>query len=162
MRIAAALVLVGLAGCGLISHNDPPPPAPAVEGARELLDEVIEAGIARDFERLCANASGTCESELQGNEERAPNQPPEVVDVEVHQPTGGGGSWTSGGVLFVLCGIDGLGDPYESEVLVFDGGDGRLIAGAAVYWTGTGILFAEPAQGGVTVGGEPSARPSRC
>jgi hypothetical protein len=164
MRLTIAiLVLAVVAGCVLIpSHNDPPPPAPGIEEARELLDEVIETGIARDFERLCANATGTCEGELEGFEERAPTQPPAVVDVEVHEPVGAGDQWTSGGVLFVLCGTDGLGDAYESEVLVIDGGDGRLIATAAVYWTGTGIEFTVPGQDGVTVGVEPSAQPSRC
>jgi hypothetical protein len=163
MRTAAAVLIAAtLAGCGVLTHNDPPPPAPAVENARVLLDEVIDAGIARDFERLCAMASGTCEGELEGAEDRAPTQPPRVVDVEVHEPIGDGDSWTSGGVLFVLCGTDGLGDPYESEVLVFDGGAGSLLAAAAVYWKGTTVGITMPAEDGVTVGVEADPEPSRC
>ena len=163
MRIATAVLSAAtLVGCGLLTHNDPPPPAPSVEEARALLDQVIDAGIARDFERLCAMATGTCEGELDGFEERAPTEPPRVVDVDVHEPIGNGGSWTSGGVLFVLCGTDGLGDAYESEVLVFDDAGRQLLATAAVYWVGTRVGLAAPGEDGVTVGVEPDPEPSRC
>ena len=151
------LTLVSLAGCGVgLSGGGAPPPS--VEDAEVLLDEIIAAGIDRDWERLCANASGTCEGELQGAEERAPTSAPRVAAVEVHDPQRDGETWTSGGVLFVLCGVDGLGDPYESEVLVFDDGD-RLLAGAAVYWKGTAISFASP---GIGVVGEPSPGERQC
>ena len=163
MRTAtAALIAATLAGCDVLTHNDPPPPAPSVDEARVLLDEVIDAGIAGDFERLCAMATGTCEGELEGFEDRAPTEPPEVVDVEVHEPIRNGESWTSGGVLFVLCGTDGLGDAYESEVLVLNDGGRQLLATAAVYWVGTRIGFATAGEDGVNVGAEPDPEPSRC
>ena len=115
-----------------------------------MLDEVIDAGLARDWERLCANASGTCEGELDGWEHLAPSEPPRVADVSVQEPARDGDGWRSGGVLFVLCGTDATGTPYESEVLVFDDGD-RLLAGAAVYWIGTRVSFAS-SDGAVTPG----------
>jgi hypothetical protein len=151
-----ALLALLLAGCGLLPERMPPPP-PSIDAATAHLDRVIDAGIARDFERLCALATGTCEGELDGFEDLAPTTRPEIVDVSVHQPT----ETESGSVLFVLCGEDATGQPYESEVLVFDGGDG-LLAAAAVFWIGTGITFAG-GDGLVDVGvPEPLEKPDRC
>jgi hypothetical protein len=162
--VAALLALTVLVGCAMLpGHDDAPPPAPPVEAAEAHLDEVIDAGIDRDWERLCALASGTCEGELQGFEEQAPTEPPRVVEAQIHEPVrGGDGSWSSGGVLFVLCGTDGLGGPYESEVLVFDDAGRGLLATAAVYWVGTKIGFPASGEDGVTIGVEPDPEPSRC
>jgi hypothetical protein len=155
-----APLIVALAGCGLVPEARPPPP-PSVEAATAHLDLVIDAGIARDFDRLCELASGTCDTELQGFEHLAPTERPIIVDVSLHQPTElDGGAWSGGGVLFVLCGADGAGDPYESEVLVFDAGD-SLRATAAVFWTGTGIGFLGPGDEGVSVGA-PDPGAMRC
>ena len=41
--------------------------------------------------------------------------------------------WTSGGLVLEVCGIDGRGDPYYDEVLVFRVGS-RLISIGTVYW----------------------------
>jgi hypothetical protein len=147
-----------LVACSVAMPSRDPLPPPPVEDARAVLDEIIDAGIARDWEGLCANASGTCEGELDGAEDRAPTTAPRVAAVEVQQQQGDAGASTSGGVLFVLCGTDGLGDPYESEVLVFDDGT-RLLAGAAVFWLGTRVGFAPPTGGVVT---EPAIAGSRC
>jgi len=132
---------------------------PSVIEARALLDEVIEAGLARDWDRLCANASGTCEGELDGKEHLAPSEPPRVAGVSVVEPVREGDRSSSGGVLFVLCGTDAMATPYESEVLVFDGGD-RLFAAAAVYWIGTRIAHAPSGQTGMAE--QPISGGSRC
>ena len=154
------LLIVGLAGCGLVPQA-PPPPAPGVEAATAHLELVIDAGIARDFDRLCELASGTCEGELEGFEHLAPTERPSVVDVSVHQPTQlAGGAWGGGGVLFVLCGVDGEDQPYESDVLVFDAGE-RLLATASVFWIGTSVSFLGPGAAGAAVG-EPDPGPARC
>lgn len=158
MRALIAVTL-SMAGCALALPERGPLPAPSVEEARALLDEIVDAALERDFDRLCASASGTCEGELEGNDALAPDAPPAVVDVEVYRPVGDADAWTSGGVTFVLCGADAAGDPYESEVLVFDDGE-RLLAAGAVFWTGTGVSFAPPGEH-VTVA-EPASRPSRC
>ena len=149
------VALVMLVGCSALPATGPLPP-PTVDDATVLLNEVIDAGIERDWDRLCANASGTCAGELDGYEAFAPVEPPTIVDVSVAE----GDASTSGGVLFVLCGTDGHRAPYESEVLVFDAGD-RLLATAAVYWTGMRIGFAADAGKGVVVG-EPNPVPGRC
>jgi len=152
------LLALLLAGCGLLPVGAPPP-APSVDEASAHLDRVIDAGLARDWPLLCSLASGTCEGELQGAEHLAPDEPPRVADIVVREPTREGQGWLSGGVLFVLCGADGLGDPYESEVLVFDDGE-RLLATAAVYWKGTRVSFAPPGDDFVVE--EPAGGPSRC
>lgn len=159
MRPSFLCLALLVAGCAMFRGAGDPLPPPQIEDARALLDEIIEAGLDRDWQRLCASASGTCEAELADVQDRAPVEPPVVIAASVHQPIVRDESWTSGGVLFTLCGIDGLGDGYESEVLVFNGGT-RLMATAAVYWTGTQVHIAAPGEA-VTVGGEAEAE-QRC
>ncbi len=113
--------------------------------ARLLLDEIVDAGIARDFDRLCAHASGTCETELQHNEDAAPLEPPLIRADSIHEPRRSGDAWSSGGVLFVLCGLDANGSAYDSEVYVFDAGE-ELLATAAVFWVGTQVSVAGPGE----------------
>ena len=147
-----ALLCLGGALAACAAATAPPPPA--IEDAEALLEEIVQAGLAREWERLCANASGTCESELRGNEDRAPTEAPRVVATEVITGSSAGGVSSASGVLFVLCGVDGQGRPYESEVLVFDEGS-RLLATAAVYWTGMRVGVGRPPT---TVGAEGPAR----
>ena len=160
-RPAATVLVIGLlSACGLDNGPGPAPP-PRVADATRFLDVIIEAGMARDWERLCANATGTCEGELEGVEDLAPRTRPTIAAAEVHQPVVSGDARTSGGVLFVLCGRDAQGAPYESEVLVFDDAGRGLLAAAAVYWIGTEVSFPAPREG-VTVGTEPPAGAPRC
>ncbi len=146
-----------LAGCANVGTAGPLPP-PSVDDARALLDEIMDAGIEGDFERLCANANRTCKNELNGHEHLAPNEPPSIADATIHQPINDAEGGTSGGVKFVLCGVDAAGAPFESEVLIFDTGD-RLLAGAAVWWLGTSVSFA---PSGEAVTGEPTPGEGRC
>ena len=158
--LAVVAIALLIAGCAAFQPppNEPPPPPPLDE-ARAHLERVIQAGLARDWNGLCALASGTCEQELRGNESLAPKQAPDVAEFEVLEPIGNADGWSSGGVRFTLCGTDGAGNPYESQVLVFDDGE-RLLAAAAVYWTGTGVSFAPPGNG--VPKAEPSDAPSQC
>lgn len=151
--VAGTCAILLLAGCAPTSVAPPPAP-PSVEDAQTLLREIIEAGIAKEWDRLCANATGTCESELEGNQERSPRGPSRVDGVEVHHGSSSGGESNPGGVLFVLCGEDGLGEAYESEVFVFNDGDG-LLATAAVYWVGTRVSVSLPP---ITTGADGAAR----
>ncbi len=152
MRLGVLLSLAAvLAACGAIAPAAPPGP-PTVGEARLLLDEIIDAAIARDFDRLCAHASGTCDDELQGNEDAAPLHPPLIRVDSIHEPQRAGDAWSSGGVLFVLCGIDAKGSAYDSEVFVFDAGE-ELLATAAVFWTGTQVIVTGPEEGADTGSG---------
>ena len=154
MRAILAALAVAVSACGASLPRVPPETE-----ARAVLDDIIDAGLARDWERLCANASGTCERELDGMEALAPRQPPRIAGVSVVQPVREGDGWRSGGVLFVLCGTDATASPYESEVLVFDDGE-QLLATAAVYWVGTRVSFARSGEA-VTPRG-PNASVTRC
>jgi hypothetical protein len=153
MRTALVVAALLPAGCGLLPSA--PPPAPSVEEARAHLDELFEAGTARDFDRLCGLA-GTpiCTDLLQGAEHLAPAVAPDVVDVSVHEPTPVGEGYASGGVLFVLCGVDAAGEPFESEVLVSRTPNGSFHVVSSVWWTGTGVELLDP-DGTAEVGGPP-------
>ena len=149
------------AGCGLLGAAPPPPP-PSVAEARSHLELLIDAGVSREFDRLCELAgTGTCESLLEGSEELAPAEAPRIVDVTVHQPERLDAGSSSGGVLFVLCGTDAAGSPFESEVFVSRNSDGSLFAISAVWWTGTGVTISGESDG-VTVGVEPIPGSGRC
>ncbi|HEX2765890.1 MAG TPA: hypothetical protein VHR55_04540 [Candidatus Limnocylindria bacterium] len=160
MRLTLVLAaLTGLcAGCGLVAPTPPGPPS--LEVARWLLDDLVEAGIARDFARLCGlAASDTCEHLLEGHEDLAPAAAPTIVQTDVYPPESAGNGFTGGGVLFVLCGTDAAGAPFESELLVSRNLDGTLFAVPAVWWTGTRVIVgADPAD----VGGEPAPDQGRC
>lgn len=160
MRLSLVLAaLAGLsAGCGLIAPTPPPPPS--LEDAQSLLDDLVEAGIARDFARLCGlAASDTCQDLLEGHEGLVPAAAPAIVQTDVYEPEPAGNGFTGGGVLFVLCGTDAAGDPFESELLVSRNLDGTLFAIPAVWWTGTRVIVGADSA---DVGGEPSPGPSRC
>jgi hypothetical protein len=128
---------------------------PVSDGAaRRYFARVVDAAMAKDFDGLCRlNGSvGTCEFELnyicrnpdtggplhqtKGELERncplsVPSEPPEIV-ASRHEPRGGD---STGGRILVVRGVDGWGDPYETEVLIFrDKRSYRAIH--AVFWTG--------------------------
>jgi len=162
MRLPAVLLAIAalVSACGILSAETPPQ-APAIDEAEAFLDQLIEAGIARDFDRLC-DLAGTamCTDLLEGNEDLAPTERPDVTAVAVHEPLRTADGFTSGGVHFVLCGQDAAGSPFESEVLVSQDHDGGLFAISSVWWTGTGVSFLE-SEGTVEVG-EPSPAADRC
>ena len=47
----------------------------------------------------------------------------------------------AGRQLFVLCGVDGLGRPYRTEMLVSTDYNGALYAINGVYWSGAGLAI---------------------
>jgi hypothetical protein len=68
-----------------------------------------------------------------------------VVDVPNREVASG--TWHPGGVLFKLCGLDGHGKPYRSEMWVMTSPAGfGLVAQEPVYWSGMTIdsSVAEP------------------
>jgi hypothetical protein len=151
-------VLAIVAGCGLLPSITPPPGS--VEDARSHLDAIIESGIARDFDRMC-DLAGTpiCTDLLDGSEHLAPDAAPDVVDVSVHQPTPVGEGFATGGVLFLLCGLDAAGDAFESEVLVSRAQSGEFHVVSSVWWRGSTVDL-DGQDGGAEVGGPP--REGRC
>ncbi len=83
--------------------------------------------------------SGTCRKQLRESDPAAvPSQSPVVVGTRVILPSRVTGGWNHGGRVLELCGRDGLGRPYTSEMLVFEMG-GRLISIGTLFWLGVRI-----------------------
>jgi hypothetical protein len=151
-RIAAVLALV-VAGCGS-SYRPPAPPTEAE--ARAHLDAVVDLVQAGAFRRVCELGVATCESFLEdANPVAVPRDRPVVTGIRTVDPVDhGDGTWSNGGVLFDLCGIDGLGAEYHSQMLVIRR-DGRLLSIQPVYWLGVGVAL-DP------VVGAPEPPPAPC
>ena len=141
--LAAALFVV--AACGSASA---PHPVPTEAQARAYLDSVVALVTAGEWARICELSSGTCRQILRtADPVRVPATAPLVVATRVVEPSpAGDGGWSAGGRVLVLCGRDGLGERYHSEILVFNDGE-RLISTATPYWLGFGIAES-PVVGG--------------
>ena len=102
------------------------PPAgtiPTVEEAHGFLDQVVELAQAGDFDGLCAIGDGNCMDHLEdAGRDAVPPDPPTVVRTGTVPTTSSGDQTSLGGIVLVLCGIDGHGDHYDSEMLVFHDG----------------------------------------
>ena len=134
-----------------------PPPPPTEGQARGHLDRIVDIVAGGDLSTICELGSGTCAGDLRATDPAlVPDAMPIVVGIEAIQPTRrSDGAWDSGGLLLQLCGIDGAGTPYFSEMLVFDAGSGDLRAINTLYWLGMRI-----ARGSTTVGA--GAPPPTC
>jgi hypothetical protein len=152
-RRPALSVLLALAALACGAPGEPAAP-PSDAEAREHLATVVRLVATGDLTEVCRLASGTCPMELENMDPAGvPRLAPVVVGSETVQPTRRtDGSWDAGGLVLRLCGVDGTGAPYESEMLVFRNHDGRLISINTLYWLGAGIAR------GPTVGAEPPPR----
>lgn len=137
-RLTAALLLV-LAVAACTTAGPAAGTIPTIEEAQRHLDEIVRLARAGDFEGLCALGDGNCERILEmAGRDAVPPDPPSVVGTRTVPTTSSNGQQSFGGVVFVLCGIDGRGDHYDSEMLVFHDGNG-LRAINPVYWGRTRI-----------------------
>jgi hypothetical protein len=95
-------------------------------------------------ESICSLASGTCPQELRAMDAAAvPALPPRVVGTRVlAAKRNADGTWAIGGRVISICGVDGRGKPYSSEMLVFSDGN-RLISTNTLYWTGSQVTTGE-------------------
>jgi hypothetical protein len=112
---------------------------PSAEQAQHHLDEIVRLARAGDFDAMCALGDGNCKSMLEiAGRDAVPLDPPKVIDTRTIPTTSANGQQSFGGIVLVVCGIDGRGEPYDSEVLVFNDGNG-LRAVNPVYWSRTRI-----------------------
>jgi hypothetical protein len=142
--LAAALLALPLLGaCGIIASESLPEP-PSEADARAFLGRVVDAALARDLDRMCAIAGSICDSvaEDSGGLAAVPNDPPIVAGARLIPNRGTTTGGTAGGRLLVLCGTDGLGRPYRTEMLVSRDPDGSLYAINGVFWSGAGLAVA--------------------
>lgn len=148
IAVRARLVRVGLgaflvAGCGLLG-----PSLPSEAEARSHLARIVSVVTSGNLSALCELASATCDIDLRNIElAKVPKAGPLTVSGSVIPTTkNADGSQNVGGYLLQLCGVDGTGATYHSEMLVFRDGD-RLRAINAFYWLGATIARS-PVTGG--------------
>jgi hypothetical protein len=138
---AAVLVLVSIliGGCGGTPGRTPVPPPSEAEALAHLaqVEAIVRSG---DLSHLCDLGGGTCRQLLaKSDPSTVPATVPEVMGTRVipHSELGGG-MWTDGGRVLMLCGRDGLGKRYYSEMLVFFE-QRRLVSTGTQYWVGMTI-----------------------
>jgi len=148
------LLVILLAGCGGLASRTPIPPPSEAEALAHLaqVEGVVRSG---DLSHLCDLGSGTCKQILENADPATvPATVPEVIGTRVIPYSDlGGGMSTVGGRVLMLCGRDGLGKSYYSEMLVFFDGD-RLISTGTPYWVGMTIAT------GSTTEASPAAVPA--
>ena len=129
-----------------------PPPPPSDAAARAALERAVAYARAFDFDGLCGLGDGNCPILLQqASRDAVPPDPPIVCGERVLQPTQlANGAWDGGGRVLQVCGIDGRGHPYRSEVLAFSTGSTVTLINA-VYWSGVGIQSIAPGQAAPSV-----------
>ena len=143
-RAVALLLVLAVAAC--TSGRPPAGTIPSVEDAQRHLDEIVRLARAGDFEGVCALGDGNCERSLEmTGRDAVPPDPPMVLGTRTVPTTSSGGQQSFGGIVLVLCGIDGRGEPYDSEMLVFNDGNG-LRAINPVYWSRTRIASSPQTQ----------------
>lgn len=139
MCLVAAAAAFGASGCGKAPTRDV-----SVEEATSVLNQAVAYAQARDLEKLGDLAQDKPITrtlwESAGGWEAVPTDPPEIVDTYL-LPTiyFKNGSWTTGGRVLVLEGINGLGKPYRTESLVFSAGSHGLAMLNVIYWDGVSI-----------------------
>ena len=132
----STLVLLCVLVSACMSANSLPSRAEA-EG---LLDRIVSLAQHGDFAGLCNLGDGNCWTNLEAaGRDAVPSLPPRVVATWVMSGSSTGpGAGTVGGRVLVLCGTDGRGRPYRSEMLVFRDGS-ALRAINPVFWDNMAI-----------------------
>jgi hypothetical protein len=130
--LGAAALLLSACGAGSI---------PTPEESSGMLDQLIAFAKAGDFDGLCSIGDLNCQDALKEvGLESAPTERPIVLGTRVVDANPAIGA--TGGRVLELCGIDGLGRTFNSEILVFrDGGTLRVIN--PVFWSGISIASGE-------------------
>jgi len=158
MRAAVACAAL-LAACSIVSPAPPqsPPPPPSEAAALQHLRAIVGIVESGGLSTLCGLGGGNCPGEVRDADAGAfPDEDPVVVRVSLIPTTSSAdGTWNAGGRLLDLCGVDGHGRPYSSQMLVFREHTGRLVSINTLYWLGMGISTSP------IVGGQPSS-PARC
>ena len=108
---------------------------PSFAEAEHHLDAAVAVVRSGDLTHLCDLGSATCQHTLDISDPAAvPTSGPDVLGSRVIGTT----ATSAGGLVLELCGRDGLGHSYYSEMLVFRDGQ-RLLSTGTVYWVGITI-----------------------
>ncbi|HEX6138838.1 MAG TPA: hypothetical protein VF013_00050 [Candidatus Limnocylindria bacterium] len=102
---------------------------------------LVELAQAGDLSGYCRLAGSMCVdfAEERGGAAAIPPQPPLIAGTRVIPSRTSGTAGVAGGQLLVLCGTDGLGRQYRTEMLVSTASDGTLYAINGVYWSNAGL-----------------------
>ena len=152
VALAAVAVIGSQFAPRALNSAFPPPPPPSGARAVAALDRAVSYARAYDFAGLCSLSDGNCPIILdQAGRDAVPPDPPTVYATRVLQPTRlANGGWDAGGLVLQVCGIDGRGRPYRSEVLVFTTGSTVTLINP-VYWSGMGIASVPDGQAGPSI-----------
>lgn len=115
------------------------PPVTETE-ARRYLDRIVTAAQQRDFDALCHlnGAQSNCRRQLElAGRDAVPQEPPTIVAGR-YSPKGD--TEDTPGYILVVTGIDGLGRPYRTEVMVFRENRYSFKAINAVYWSNYKVI----------------------
>jgi hypothetical protein len=133
LAVASAIT----ASCSAVGSSYAPPDLPSESAARQLLDKIVDLTSRGDFDGLCALGTPECKFVLgQTGVDAAPTAAPRLASVAtVPNREKSPGVWAPGGILFSLCGMDGYGRPYRSQMLIFANQQGSgLVAQEPVFW----------------------------
>ena len=135
VTLMAGLVAVAsvLAACSSVT------PIPDRSEAIAFVEHLYPLAEQGQFDALCAAGGGNCEAVLaDAGEDAVPSVRPNIVDT-FELPTHDTGDGTMrGGLVVVVCGVDGRDRSFRTEMLVFrDGNQLRVIE--PVYWSGMGV-----------------------
>lgn len=155
-RLLIPIALVAAAGLGVWWWFFGGAEIPVTENeARRYLDRIVAAAEKRDFEALCRlNGSVlNCRRALEDAcdpmpfdptkiscKDAVPDKPPTVTTSRYHEKDRPDG--TPGRIL-VVSGVDGLGRPYRSELMVFRENRYNFKAINSVYWSNAFIIEGE-------------------
>jgi hypothetical protein len=145
-------LLLAIAACGNTSTGRAGE-IPSETAARSFIDRLVAQAQEGDLEGLCVVAGGgNCDGIAtdSGGVAAIPAAPPTIAGTRVIPTRVVDDATLAGGHLFVLCGIDGLGEPYRTETLVSTDNNGDLYAINAVYWSNFDLAvspFAEVGPG---------------
>ncbi|MEO0248156.1 MAG: hypothetical protein ABIN58_01180 [candidate division WOR-3 bacterium] len=152
----------------MVTTEAPSPPHGeiGINEARAILDQAVSYAQARNLGGLCqlGGSANMCQHQFTsaGGWVTVPSEHPEIADI-YYLPTKHfkNGFQATGGRVLVLEGINGVGETYRTDFLVFEtddpgaGSEGLAVINV-VYWSGFGI--AQPNDNGtVTTGRTPQS-----
>ena len=151
--------MIGLAALVLACGRAPGPGrdrAPSEAQALQHLESIIALVQTGDVSRICDYGGPTCAMSIDRLDPQAvPHGRPTIMSIRTIEPVDhGDGTWSNGLVLIELCGIDGLGKPYQAGMQVY-WDRGRIVATEPAYWLGIGFAT-DP------VVGPPTDEPGAC
>jgi len=127
----------------------------SVEEATALLNQSIQYASDHNLDGLCGmgGAVAMCQHlfENAGGWDAVPDEAPEIIDsYMLPQKDLGNGTYEVGGRILVVKGVDGLGNPYQTDFFVFMNSEtGELAALYPIYWGNFSIVETDDEGRGV-------------